>query len=58
MSAQQRAAEALAMAEAADDPRDKQAFRAAAYAWERIAAPRYWLTEEVYEATTQLGALT
>jgi hypothetical protein len=35
----ERAARCYALAEAADDVRDKAALRAAAYAWERIARP-------------------
>jgi hypothetical protein len=35
----ERAARCYALAEAADDVRDKTALRAAAYAWERIARP-------------------
>jgi hypothetical protein len=39
VSATERAARCYALAEAADDVRDKTALRAAAYAWERIARP-------------------
>lgn len=39
MSPQERARAAHAAAEAATHPRDKAAFKAAAYAWERLASP-------------------
>jgi hypothetical protein len=39
MSPSQRAKAAYTMAEAADDPRDKAAFRAAARAWEQLSRP-------------------
>jgi hypothetical protein len=39
VSAAERARAAYALAEIAEDPRDKAAFRAAAHAWEQIARP-------------------
>lgn len=39
MNPTERARAAMALADAATDPRDRGAFRAAARAWERLAAP-------------------
>jgi hypothetical protein len=55
----ERAAQCYALAEAAPDLRDKAAFRAAAYAWERISKPGVeWSLEPLQRELAALKALT
>jgi hypothetical protein len=55
MSPRERAAAAHAAAELADHPRDKAAYRAAAYAWERIAGPGVaWSLKDTSRALVEL----
>ncbi len=52
-----RAQAAYAAAEAADDPRDKAAFRAAAKTWEQLAKPLTGTTYSMEPHRLQLAAL-